>query len=243
MGILGISANLIFEIFSIYFPQLAGHKYLAVLIIAVVIIGIMYSLLLVGKYTFFEKILVIFVTIMGLSFIVSLFLVFPLPIDVIKGLVPSVPNVAGGKMMVAAFIGTTMAAATFLSRPLFVKGKGWTIANLTQQKKDSIIAAILIFFISGSVMAVACGALFHQGHPVNKGAPHGKYAGTNCRKVCPRAVLFWHSECRFIIHFPLLAYRPAADCRLPVGEAEHEFTAVSADYSGCINCGFDRPHI
>ncbi len=168
MGILGISANLIFEIFSIYFPQLAGHKYLAVLIIAVVIIGIMYSLLLVGKYTFFEKILVIFVTIMGLSFILSLFLVFPLPIDVIKGLVPSVPNVVGGKMMVAAFVGTTMAAATFLSRPLFVKGKGWTIANLKQQKKDSIIAAILIFFISGSVMAVACGALFHQGHPVTK---------------------------------------------------------------------------
>jgi Mn2+/Fe2+ NRAMP family transporter len=166
MGILGISSNLIFDLFSIYFPQIQGYKYESVLIIAIVVIVIMYSLLLVGKYTFFEKILVIFVTIMGLSFIVSLFLVFPLPIEVVKGLVPSIPDVAGGRMMVAAFVGTTMAAATFLSRPLFVKGKGWTIENLKQQKKDSVIAAVLIFVISGSVMAVACGALFHQGKPV-----------------------------------------------------------------------------
>ncbi len=168
MGILGISASIIYEIFLIYFPSLEGFKYETVLIVAIVVIVIMYALLWVGKYTFFEKILVIFVTIMGLSFIISLFMVYPLPIEVLQGLVPSVPNVEGGKMMVAAFVGTTMAAATFLSRPLFVKGKGWTIKNLSQQKKDAIIAAILVFIISGSVMAVASGALFHQGQPVTE---------------------------------------------------------------------------
>jgi Mn2+/Fe2+ NRAMP family transporter len=168
MGILGISANIIYEIFLIYIPSLAAYKYETVLIVAIVVIVIMYALLLVGKYTFFEKILVIFVTIMGLSFIVSLFMVYPLPIEVIQGLVPSVPDVEGGKMMVAAFVGTTMAAATFLSRPLFVKGKGWTIKNRGQQKKDAITAAILVFIISGSVMAVASGALFHQGQPVTE---------------------------------------------------------------------------
>lgn len=168
MGILGISANILFEIFLIYFPQLEGVRYESVLIIAIVVIAVMYSLLLVGKYTFFEKILVVFVTIMGLSFLVSLFMVYPLPIEVLQGLVPSIPAVEGGKMMVAAFVGTTMAAATFLSRPLFVQGKGWTIHNLKQQKKDAIIAAVLVFIISGSVMAVASGALFHQGEPVTK---------------------------------------------------------------------------
>ncbi|WP_297692875.1 Nramp family divalent metal transporter [uncultured Eudoraea sp.] len=168
MGILGISATIIYEIFLIYFPQLEGVRYESVLLIAVVVIAIMYALLLVGKYTFFEKILVIFVTIMGLSFIISLFMVHPLPEEVIRGLVPSIPDVKGGKMMVAAFVGTTMAAATFLSRPLFVKGKGWNINNLDQQKKDAIIAAILVFIISGSVMAVASGALFHQGQPVTR---------------------------------------------------------------------------
>ncbi|MDF4223265.1 MULTISPECIES: Nramp family divalent metal transporter [Maribacter] len=168
MGILGISANIIYEIFLIYFPSLAALKYEAVLIIAITVIVLFYGLLLVGKYAFFEKILVIFVTIMGLSFIISLFMVNPLPVEVIKGLIPTIPKVEGGQMMVAAFVGTTMAAATFLSRPLFVKGKGWTIKNRGQQKKDAIIAASLVFFISASVMAVACGALYHQGQPVTK---------------------------------------------------------------------------
>lgn len=168
MGILGISANILFEIFHIYLPQLGGYEYEVVLGIAIFIIIVMYGLLLVGKYTFFEKILVIFVSIMGLSFLVSLFMVYPLPMEVIEGLVPSIPKVEGGQMMVAAFVGTTMAAATFLSRPLFIKGKGWTKDNLGQQKKDAIIAACLVFIISASIMAVACGALFHQGQPVTK---------------------------------------------------------------------------
>ena len=64
MGILGISANILFEIFHIYFPQLGGHEYEVVLGIAIFIIVVMYGLLLVGKYTFFEKILVIFVSIL-----------------------------------------------------------------------------------------------------------------------------------------------------------------------------------
>ena len=168
MGILGISANIIYEIFLFYYPGLVNAKYETVLAIAIAVIIVFYGLLLVGKYAFFEKILVIFVTIMGLSFIISLFMVYPLPLEVVKGLVPTIPKVEGGQMMVAAFVGTTMAAATFLSRPLFVKGKGWTIKNRNQQKKDAIIAASLVFFISASVMAVACGALFHQGQPVTK---------------------------------------------------------------------------
>ena len=168
MGILGISANMLFEIFALNFEGIRPYEYEFILGIAILIIGIFYGLMLVGKYTFFEKILVIFVTFMGLSFLVSLFFVQPLPADIVKGLIPTIPDVPGGKMLVAAFVGTTMAAATFLSRPLFVKGKGWTIKNLDQQKKDAITAAVLVFIISGSVMAVACGALYYSGQPVTK---------------------------------------------------------------------------
>ena len=166
MGILGISSNIIFEILALNFEGLRGYEYETVLITAIIIIAIFYLLMLVGKYTFFEKILVIFVTMMGLSFVLSLLFVQPLSIDVVKGLIPTIPDVPGGKMLVAAFVGTTMASATFLSRPLFVKGKGWTIKNLNQQKKDAITAAILIFVISATIMAVAAGALFHQGKEV-----------------------------------------------------------------------------
>lgn len=171
MGILTISSNMLYEIFAINFESLKAFKYETVLAISILIVGVFYGVMLVGKYSFFEKILVIFVTFMGLSFIVSLFFVHPLPSEVLEGLIPYIPEskdpIVSGKMMVAAFVGTTMAAATFLSRPLFVKGKKWTIKDLGKQRKDSITAAILVFVISGAIMAVAAGALFHQGTAVN----------------------------------------------------------------------------
>lgn len=166
MGIMGISSNIIYEILAIYFPGIRPYQYETVLIIAVIVIAIMYVLLLVGKYSFFEKILILFVTIMAGSFLFSLFFVHPLPIEVLEGLVPRIPEVEGGQMMVAAFVGTTMAAATFLSRPLFIQGKGWTIKDLKFQRKDAIIAASLVFFISATIMAVAHGGLYHQGNQV-----------------------------------------------------------------------------
>lgn len=168
MGILGISSNIIFEILAVNFDGLSAYKYETVLLIAIVIIVTFYLLMLVGKYSFFEKILVIFVTLMGFSFVLSLCFVQPLSLDVVKGLIPTIPDVPGGKMLVAAFVGTTMASATFLSRPLFVKGKGWTIKHLKQQKRDSITAAILIFVISATIMAVAAGALYYQGKEVTQ---------------------------------------------------------------------------
>ena len=166
IGIVGISSNIIFELLALYFPVLVPHKYGVVIAIAVIVISVMYSILLNGKYSMFEKVLVFFVTIMGFSFVLSLALVHPLPADVVRGLVPSIPDVPGGKMMVAAFVGTTMAAATFLSRPLFIQGKGWTMDNQDQQKRDAIIAAVLVFVVSASIMAVASGALYQKQEPI-----------------------------------------------------------------------------
>lgn len=166
IGILGISSNIIFELLALYFPALSEYKYGVVIAIAAVVISVMYSILLIGRYSLFEKVLVFFVAIMGISFIVSLVFVHPLPVEVARGLVPSIPEVPGGRMMVAAFVGTTMAAATFLSRPLFIQGKGWTMDDRDRQKKDAIVAALLVFVVSGSIMSVAHGALFHEQRPI-----------------------------------------------------------------------------
>ena len=160
IGILGITSNVIYEILVLNFPSLAGNQYALVLSIALVIIGIFYGLLIKGNYSLFEKILALFVSMMGLSFIFTLFFVFPQPTEVIMGLMPVIPKVEGAGILIAAFVGTTMAAATFLSRPLFIQGKGWTKADFKTQKNDAFIAAILIFIISGSIMAVANGSLF-----------------------------------------------------------------------------------
>jgi len=168
IGILGITANALYEIILIYFPDAAAHSYKIILLIAILIIGSMYFILWQGKFSYLERVLAFFVAIMGISFVLSLFIVLPNPALIVDGIIPSIPEVPGGKMLVAAFVGTTMAAATFLSRPLFIQGKGWTIDNLKDQYKDSMWAALLIFFISASIMAIAAGTVFGKGIEIVK---------------------------------------------------------------------------
>ena len=126
----------------------------------------MYALLLVGKYSFFEKILIVFVTIMGLSFMLSMVIVLPDPKEIALGFIPSIP--VGGELLVAAFVGTTMAAPTFIVRPLIVKEKQWGKGQLKVQSRDAFVAALLMFIISASIMIAATGALFHEGKGVTR---------------------------------------------------------------------------
>lgn len=166
IGILGITSNVVFEILALNFPGLQEYQYMVVLLLAIVIIGVFYLLLIKGNYSIFEKVLALFVSMMGLSFVFTLFFVFPHPIEVIQGLVPTLPEVEGAGILIAAFVGTTMAAATFLSRPLFIQGKGWTKDAMQIQKNDALIASLLIFTISGAIMAVASGSLHGNGHEI-----------------------------------------------------------------------------
>jgi len=61
-----------------------------------------------------------------------------------------------------------MAAPTFVTRPLLLKAKGWGIAELRQQAIDAGVAAVLMFVVSGAVMACAAGALHRRGETITK---------------------------------------------------------------------------
>jgi len=167
-GLVGLSANALYEGMRLFMPGLSPENYWAVLGIAILILVVMYGLLLVGNYSFIEKVLVLFVSVLGLSFILSMFIVLPSPGEIAAGLIPSIPNVAGANLMVAAFVGTTMAAPTFIVRPLLMKGKGWRRTDAKKQSRDAFVAALLMFIISGSIMAAATGALFHHGLTISK---------------------------------------------------------------------------
>ncbi len=167
-GILGLSANAIYETVLLFQPDLPAENYWAVLGIAIFLILTMYSLLWVGQYSFFEKILVVFVTLMGVSFLISMFVVYPPPGDILRGMVPSIPDVSGGKLLVAAFVGTTMAAPTFVVRPLLMKGKGWNHQHVREQSRDALTSAIIMFSINLAIMAAATGALYYEGKTIEK---------------------------------------------------------------------------
>ncbi len=162
-GLVGLASNLIYDSMRLFIPSIPETNYGVVIGIAVAILVTTYSLLLVGRYSFFEKVLVIFVTLMGIGFIASMFVVLPAPGEIALGLIPSIPSVQGGTLLVVAFVGTTMAAPTFVVRPLLMKGKGWGRENRREQSRDAFVSALLVFIISASIMAAATGALFHQG--------------------------------------------------------------------------------
>jgi manganese transport protein len=167
-GILGLSSNAVFETAQLLGAGHGTESYWPVLLIAVTIVSLMYLVLLRGEYALFEKILLLFVSLMGLSFVISTFIVPPRPADVIEGLLPRIPDAPGASLMVAAFVGTTMAAPTFVVRPLLVKAKGWSVKDYRTQQRDAFFSASLMFAISAAVMAVATGALADTGRSVDR---------------------------------------------------------------------------
>lgn len=168
VGILGITSNAIYEVISLFIPALKTYEYMLVVFLALIIITTFYFLLWKGSFSMFEKVLSVMVVVLGISFLISFFVMLPSTKEIALGMIPSIPEVPGGKMLVAAFVGTTMASATFISRPLFIKGKGWGINNLKEQRKDAAIAATLIFVISAAIMGVATAVLHQNGTVVEK---------------------------------------------------------------------------
>ena len=136
--------------------------------IACAIMAAMYALLMVGRYSFFEKVLAFFVFLMALTFIVSVFATWPDAATLRRAIRPLAPSDGASLLMLAAFVGTTMAAPTFVTRPLLVREKGWGTDDIKTERRDSIVSASLMFVVSGSVMAVAAGALFAHGRGLEK---------------------------------------------------------------------------
>lgn len=167
-GLTGLSSTAIYEGIRFFLPQLPETNYWVVLGIAIAVLGTMYSLIWIGSYALFEKVLVSFVVVLGLSFFLSFFLSMPEPSAIAAGMIPVIPDVPGANLMVAAFVGTTFAAPVYVVRPLFLKAKGWGRGDLAIQSRDAIFSATLMFLISAAIMASAAGALHGEGITINR---------------------------------------------------------------------------
>lgn len=128
--------------------------------------SLIYLMIFFGKYSLFEKILTVLVTILGFSFIVNFAIIKPSFSTIASGLLPSMP--AEGAMVAAAMVGTTLAGSIMIMRSYVVADKGWTVADLPHERKDATVSAILIFVISGIIMACAAATLYAQGIQVEK---------------------------------------------------------------------------
>tara|TARA_B110000305_G_C19343922_1_gene590644 strand:+ start:42 stop:1283 length:1242 start_codon:yes stop_codon:yes gene_type:complete len=159
MGVMGIVADLVQEGIRIGFNDLFIHRGWIILFFSV----ILYILILFGRYSFFEKVLTVLVALMGLSFLVVFIMVKPSLSTLIAGIVPSIPDTPGAFGLVAAISGTTCSAAVFIIRSTIVVEKGWTVNDLKKEKKDSLVSASMMLFLSGIIMAVSAGTLHLSG--------------------------------------------------------------------------------
>lgn len=168
-SILNITSNAVAEVVRLSIPGIPdGASYWIVLGMAVLIAGGVWSILNRGNYSSFEKLLSILVTLMGLSFILSMFIQLPAPGTILRGFIPSIPDEAGAGLFIAAFVGTTMSSPTFVIRPMLLKSKGWGADDRRLQTRDAAVSAALTFIISASIMIAAAGVLHSRGIRVEK---------------------------------------------------------------------------
>jgi len=159
MGVMGIVVELLQEGINLIFGIEGFNPW----IITGILVVVLYYLLWNGHYKRFEKLLTFFVILMGLCFIIVFFLVSPDYVTIIKGIVPSIPDQPGSFQLIAAMAGTTCSAAVFVVRSTVVAEKGWTIDHLKTEKRDAMVSASMMLFLSGIIMAVSAGTLHIMG--------------------------------------------------------------------------------
>lgn len=156
MGLMGVAAEVIGEWSRPLTADGEGFNQLGVALFFAVLLGVVCWQ---GKQSVFEKVLSLFVFIMGLSFLATLFVVIPSPEVILRGLKPSIPDHGNALMVVSSMVGTTMGAILFVVRSILVADKGWTMADMRMQKRDAAVSVIMMFVLSFAIMACAAGAM------------------------------------------------------------------------------------
>jgi Mn2+/Fe2+ NRAMP family transporter len=164
MGVMGVVTQVVQEWSR---PLTGSGKGFSPIITALVFGALLYYLFWNGKHKIFEKVLALFVGIMGICFILTMFMVIPEPAEVIRGLIPGVPNDPGALLIMAGMVGTTMGAILYVVRSILVHEKGWNREDLKTERKDAIISVTLMFILSMAVMAAAAGTLHPHGLKVD----------------------------------------------------------------------------
>jgi Mn2+/Fe2+ NRAMP family transporter len=163
MGVMGIVADISFE-----WSKTMVDGGIAPIYFAMFYIALVYYIFWNGRTQFFERSLAVIVAVMSACFLLNFFIMMPPPVDILKGLVPNLPEVPvdegrGPFLVIASMVGTTVFSGLFIIRTTLVKEAGWTIADIDKQRNDAIVSVAMMFVISGSIMAAAAGTLHAEG--------------------------------------------------------------------------------
>jgi Mn2+/Fe2+ NRAMP family transporter len=170
MGVMGIIADICSEWTKTLIDGGIKPVYFAVFFISVV-----YAIFLNGRTEFFQKALTVIVAIMAACFIINFFMLAPPLIEIVKGMVPHIPESPGGDskssfLIIASMVGTTVFSGLFIIRTTLVKEAGWSSEDLDVQRRDAFFSGFMMFVISAIIMAAAAGTLYVEGKTLEKPA-------------------------------------------------------------------------
>ncbi|HBG25564.1 MAG: hypothetical protein A2Y10_05070 [Planctomycetes bacterium GWF2_41_51] len=167
IGVMGIISDMCFEWSKTMIDGGIPPIYFALFFTSLV-----YYIFWNGKRQFFERSLAVMVAIMGVSFILNFFIMMPPPVDILKGIIPSVPKVLkpgdSPLLVIASMVGTTVFSGLFIIRTTLVKEAGWTIKDIKKQRNDAFVSVGLMFVFSAAIMAAAAGTLHANGIGLDK---------------------------------------------------------------------------
>lgn len=168
MGVMGIVAEICYEWSKSFVVGGISPIYFAAFFVSLV-----YYIFWNGRTAFFERSLAVIVAIMAACFLINFFIMMPPPEDIIRGLIPSIPQPSGdaGKgayLVIASMVGTTVFSGLFIIRTTLVKEAGWTLVDYKKQRNDAAFSVVLMFVISAAIMAAAAGTLHAEGISLSK---------------------------------------------------------------------------
>ena len=164
MGVMGVVTESVKEWSR---PLTASGEGIDMLWSTIIFGGLIYFLFWRGQHRFFENILMVFVGVMGVSFVMTMIMVIPDPWEVVKGMVPRIPHESNAALLIAGMVGTTMGGVLFLVRSILVQEKGWGIEDIRIERRDAFISAAMMFVLTAAVMACAAGTMYPRGLQVN----------------------------------------------------------------------------
>lgn len=164
MGVMGVVTQVVQEWSR---PLTKSGNGFSPILTALIFGALLYYLFWNGQHKVFEKVLAIFVAIMGLSFVLTMFMVIPDPQEVLQGLVPRIPKDSDAMLIMAGMVGTTMGAILYVVRSILVQEKGWGSSDLKAERRDAIVSVSMMFILSVAVMAAAAGTLHPAGLKVD----------------------------------------------------------------------------
>jgi manganese transport protein len=162
IGVMGIAADVARE----WSAQLTGGAGAPPLLTALVLNGLLLFLIWGGSHGFFLRAMAVIVALMAISFLATMLMVMPGPLELVRSLKPALPAQSKAHLVLAAMVGTTMASVCIVTRSYLVAESGWGRHDLEAENRDAIVSLTLTFLVEGAIMASAAGTMLPAGIPV-----------------------------------------------------------------------------